>query len=56
MLLLPVLLGVDLVRFPTSHNLWPFECVFYLYIGWPAVVGALVGFLLRYALHTKPAA
>ena len=55
MLLLPALLGVDLVRYPTSHNLWPFECVFYLYIGWPAVVGALVGFLLRYGLHTRRA-
>ena len=56
MSLLPVLLGVDLVRFPTSHNLWPFDCVFYIYIGWPAVPGAFIGFLLKYVLHKKRAA
>lgn len=45
--LLPLLLGLDLIRFPKSHNLWPFEVAFYAYIGWPAIAGAFVGFLLK---------
>ena len=45
--LLPLLLGVDLVRFPRSHNLWPFEVGFYVYIGWPAIAGAFAGSLLK---------
>jgi hypothetical protein len=47
-LLLPMLLGIDLIRFPKSHNLWPFECAFYTYIGWPAIAGAFAGFLLKH--------
>lgn len=45
-ILVPIatVIGIDLQRDPTSHNLWPFEVVFGLAIAMPgALLGALVG-------------
>jgi ABC-type branched-subunit amino acid transport system permease subunit len=41
---------VDVVRDPTSHNLWPFEIVIAVLVGAAAAVaGALLGSLLLWA-------
>ena len=41
---------VDVVRDPTSHNLWPFEIVIAMLVGAAAAVaGALLGSLLLWA-------
>src|SRR5581483_6901549 len=54
--LLPVLTTIDMIRWPTTHNLWPFEFVFYAVIASPALLGALLGFWLGRILRTKQAA
>jgi hypothetical protein len=47
----PVLLAIDIVHDwhhdPTSHNLFPFEFLIYVFISAPVLVGGLVGFLFR---------
>ncbi len=44
---LPILAIIyELITFPTSHNLFPFEIGMYLVFGLPAVVGVFVGRIL----------
>jgi len=46
---------VDVVRVPSSHNLWPFELVIALLLGDAvAAGGALAGSLLARVLHPGP--
>lgn len=57
----PVLLAANILhdwtRDATSHNLFPFEFLIYGVISLPALVGALLGFLLRRASQRlRPAA
>ena len=55
-----VLNGINMVhdwtRHPTSHNLWPFEVVAFVFICSPVLVGGLLGFLLRRLLDKRQAA
>lgn len=42
-LVFPSVAIYEMVRDPTSHNLWPFEFVIYFAFSIPAIVGACVG-------------
>jgi hypothetical protein len=56
----PVLLAINILHDwthdATSHNLFPFEYLIYGFICVPALVGALLGFLLRRLLQRPRAA
>jgi hypothetical protein len=46
-ILLPVFLIADIIHFPASHNLWPFEIVGYMSFCVPTLIGAFIGMLLK---------
>jgi hypothetical protein len=50
--LFPIASIIDIIFYPKSHNLFPFEMMVYGMIDLPAFVGAFVGFLLK-RLTTK---
>jgi hypothetical protein len=41
--LYPIMIIIDLIIDPTSHNLWPFELIQYVFVIVPVYIGALVG-------------
>jgi hypothetical protein len=57
MVVSPVLLTVnilhDWIHDPTSHNLFPFEFLIYVFICLPTLVGAFIGFLFRRLLQKR---
>jgi hypothetical protein len=57
MALPPFLLAINILhdwtRDPTSHNLFPFEFMIYVFISLPALVGALLGFFFGRLLRSS---
>ena len=45
--LLPILAIIEMVKDPTSHNLFPFEFITYAFFGGIVLIGSLVGVRLR---------
>jgi hypothetical protein len=52
---LPIFTTIDMIQWPKTHNLLPFELVIYAMIASPAFIGAFLGFLLKRSLATKQA-
>lgn len=42
-LIFPLVLLLEILKSPASHNLWPFELGLYLFLDLPALVGSFVG-------------
>lgn len=49
----PILAFAEMIRWPTSHNLIPFELVMYAALTIPGIVGALVGRGMRRLLRRE---
>ncbi|MEW6518582.1 MAG: hypothetical protein AB1461_04140 [Thermodesulfobacteriota bacterium] len=46
-LIFPLVLLLEILKSPTSHNLWPFELGLYHFLDFPAMVGSFIGSKIR---------
>jgi hypothetical protein len=47
---LPILAIVEIIIYPASHNLFPFELLFYNFLSIPAILGILGGIFVRWII------
>ena len=46
---LPLAMVIEIIKSPTSHNLWPIEVIFYALLSLPSIGGSLLGSRYRLA-------